>query len=136
MNPRPIPPVTDLTQPYWDAAQQDQLVIQSCDACLSPQFPPRAHCAACGADTLSWQPVSGEGVIYTYTIAHRPPHPVFKEQCPLVIAVVELAEGPRLMSNIIDCTEADLEVGLTVHVAFEPIEDSDLKLPVFKLRSE
>ena len=131
MSTRPIPPMTDLTEPYWQAAQQGQLKVQRCDRCESPQFPPRAHCGACGSDQLSWHTASGRGEIYTYTVAHRPPHPVFAEQCPLVIAVVELAEGLRLMTNIVGCDPADVSVGMPVQVTFEEIDDSEVMLPVF-----
>ena len=131
MSARPIPPVTDLTRPYWDAAQQNELKLQVCDACNNSQFPPRAHCGSCGSDQLSWRTASGQGEIYTFTVAQRPPHPVFVEQCPLVIAVVELAEGPRLMTNIVDCDPSTIQVGMPVRVTFETIDDSELKLPVF-----
>ncbi|MEM8769337.1 MAG: OB-fold domain-containing protein, partial [Pseudomonadota bacterium] len=72
------------------------------------------------------------GTVYTYTVAQRPPHPVFMAQCPLVIAVVELEEGPRLMTNIVGCEPADVAVGMPVRVAFEAIDDSEMVLPVFK----
>ena len=132
MSVRLIPPSTELTQPYWDAARQQQLVVQQCGDCGHRLFPPGANCPKCGSTQLTWQPVSGKGVIYTYTIAHRPPHPVLAEQCPLAIAVVELEEGPRMMSNVIDCDPHTVEVGMQVQVAFEAIDDSDMVIPVFK----
>lgn len=132
MSARLIPPTTDLTAPYWQAAQRDELVTQQCDACELRIFPPRAHCPECGAQALTWQPVSGLGTVYTYTVAHRPPHPVFAEQCPLVVSVVELDEGPRLMTNIVGCDAAQVSIGMKVEVTFESIDDSDLKLPVFR----
>ena len=132
MSARLIPPGTELTQPYWDAARQGQLVMQQCSACSHYLFPPGANCPKCGSAKLAWTQVSGKGVIYTYTIAYRPPHPVLAEQCPLAIAVIELPEGPRMMSNVIDCDPEDVEIGMSVQVAFEPIDDSDMVLPVFK----
>ena len=72
--------------------------------------------------------------MYTYTIAYRPPHPVFSAECPLVIAVVELVEGPRLMTNIVDCEPDAVSVGMVVEVTFEAIDDSDVHLPVFRPR--
>ncbi len=132
MSARLIPPHTEMTQPYWDASREQKLVVQQCKDCAQHSFPPRAHCPNCGATQLTWEPVSGKGVIYTYTVAHRPPHPVLSEQCPLVIAVVELEEGPRMITNIIGCDSNDVEVGMAVQVAFELIDDSDIVLPVFK----
>ena len=131
MSARLIPPSSELTQPYWDAARRDELVVQHCVDCGQRPFPPRAHCPQCGSAALEWRGVSGRGTVYTFTIAHRPPHPVFSDQCPLAIAVVELEEGPRMISNIVGCDPADIEVGMAVQVAFEQIDDSDVALPVF-----
>ncbi len=133
MSARLIPPTTELTLPYWTAAQQHKLVLQQCPDCGVRPFPPRAHCPDCGAGDLHWQPVSGRGHVYTFTVAHRPPHRVFSEQCPLVLAVVELAEGPRMMTNIIGCDPTEVAVDMPVQVDFDPIDDSDLVLPVFSL---
>ena len=132
MSTRLIPPTTELTAPYWEAARRIELVIQQCQTCDLRPFPPRAHCPECGAADLTWQKVSGRGTVYTYTVAHRPPHPVFADQCPLVISVVQLDEGPRLMTNITGCDPKDVKVGMAVQVDFEPIDDSDLALPVFR----
>ena len=132
MSTRRIPPRSPLSEPYWQAAANGELVMQYCGSCNVHAFPPRAHCAQCGNANLLFQKVSGMGSVYTYTVAYRPPHPVFAEQCPLVIAVVELSEGPRLMTNIVDCDPESVHVGMSVEVTFEPIDDSDIKLPVFK----
>ncbi len=131
MSARLIPASTKLTQPYWDATRRGELVIQFCQACSQSTFPPRAHCPDCGSSKLQWRQVSGKGTIYSYTIAHRPPHPVFADQCPMAIAVVELEEGPRMMSNIVDVELENVTVGMEVQVAFESIDDSDVMLPVF-----
>ena len=136
MSARFIPPVSPLTEPYWEATKRDELRVQKCGSCEHRPFPPRSHCERCGSEDLSWQTVSGAGTIYTYTIAARAPHPVFKDQCPLVIAVVELEEGPRMISNVVGCDPDEVRIGLPVRVAFEPIEDSDLKLPVFEPNPE
>ena len=132
MSARLIPPRSPLSEPYWQAAAKGELVMQHCTACDLHAFPPRAHCSQCGNADMSFQQVSGKGSVYTFTIAYRPPHPVFAEQCPMVIAVVELAEGPCMMTNIVDCDPASVEVGMPVEVTFESIDDSDVMLPVFK----
>jgi len=75
--------------------------------------------------------VSGRATVYSYTIARRPPHPVFAERLPLVVAIVQLEEGPRMFTNIVGCDPADVEVGMAVEATFEPIDDSDMVLPVF-----
>lgn len=131
MSARILPPMSDLTRPYWDAARNEQLIVQFCDRCEHRPFPPRTHCPECGAGDLAWRPVAGTGTVYTFTVAHRPSHPVFAEQLPMVIAVVELTESPRLFSNVVDCDPADVHVGMALTVRFEAADDSDILLPVF-----
>jgi uncharacterized OB-fold protein len=131
MSARPIPPTSELTAPYWEAARRGELVLQRCGACDERPFPPRARCPRCGADSLAFAPVSGRGTVYSYTVAQRAPHPVFSGQLPLVVAIVELAEGPRLITNVVGCDPASVMVGMAVEVAYEPIDDSELVLPVF-----
>lgn len=132
MSVRLIPPQTPLTEPYWQGAQQGKLLIQQCQDCGARQFPPRAHCEKCGSGALDWQQVSGRGTVYTFTVAQRPPHPVFAGHCPMVIAVVELEEGPRMMTNVIGCAPAEVSIGMAVAVDFDPIDESDTVLPVFR----
>ena len=127
-----IPPSSPLTRPYWDAARQGELHVQRCAACGERPFPPRAHCPRCGGGTLEWAAMSGRATVYTFTVARRPPHPVFAPRCPLVVAVIELEEGPRLISNVIDVDPASMYVGMPVLVVFERIDDSDIMLPVFR----
>ena len=131
MSARPVPPVSALTSPYWEAARRGELALQRCEGCGERPFPPRAHCPACGGGALVWESVSGRGTLHSYTVAHRAPHPVFAGQLPLVVAIVALEEGPRLVSNIVDCDPAALSVGQAVEVRFEPVDDADLALPVF-----
>ena len=131
MSVRPVPPTSPLTQPYWDAARRGQLTVQRCEQCGERPFPPRANCPSCGAPSLSWSPVSGRATIYSYTVAHRAPHPVFASQLPLIVAIVELEEGPRMFTNIVGCDPADVEVGMAVEATSEPIDDTDMVLPVF-----
>ncbi len=131
MSTRLVPPTTALSEPYWEAAKNGQLLFQECAACGNTSFPPRSICAACNADALEWKESTGKGTVYTYTIARRAPHPVFAQQCPMVIAVIDLEEGFRMMSNVVNCDPAAVSVGMPVQVSFETIDDSDMVLPVF-----
>jgi hypothetical protein len=131
MSVRPIPPTSELTEPYWDSARRGELAVQHCASCGARPFPPRARCPSCGAPELEWAPVSGRGTVYSYTVVRRAPHPVFAAQLPLVVAIVELEEGPRMVTNLVGCDPADLEVGMAVEARFEPIDDTDMLLPVF-----
>ena len=131
MSTRPGPPTSELTQPYWDAARRGQLALQRCEPCGHRPFPPRATCPSCGSSSLPWSPVSGRATVYSYTIAYRPPHPAFAAQLPLVVAIVELEEGPRMFTNIVGCDPADVEIGMAVVATSEPIDGTDMVLPVF-----
>jgi uncharacterized OB-fold protein len=93
----------------------------------------RAHCSKCGSRALAWEAVSGRGRVHFFTVAHRAPRPRFAGQLPLVVAIVELEEGPRLVTNLVDCDPEKIEVGAAVEVRFEAIDDSDVSLPVFSL---
>ncbi len=132
MSTRFIPPQTPTSEEYWAGARRGELLYQSCSDCGAHNFPPRAHCGTCGSSELSWKTASGKGTVYTYTVSHRAPHPVFSDSCPLVIAVVELEEGPRMMTNIVDCDPESVSVGMSVQVTFEGIDDSEVVLPLFK----
>ena len=132
MSVRLIPPQTPLTEPYWQGAQQGKLKIQACQDCGARQFPPSAHCQKCGSGSLAWKDVSGRGSVYTFTVAERPPHPIFVDHCPMVIAVVELEEGPRMMTNVAGCEPNEVSIGMAVVVDFDPIDDSETVLPVFR----
>ena len=131
MSARPIPPTSALTEPYWESARRGELTIQRCADCTERAFPPRLHCPNCGGPSLTWEPVSGRGTVHSYTVAHRAPHPVFADQLPLIVAIVALAEGPRMVTNLVGCEPGDVEVGMAVEACFEPIDDSDAVLPMF-----
>lgn len=129
---RPSPPSSALTRPYWDATAAGRLDLQACAACGERPFPPRLTCPACGSRDLAWSTVSGRGRVHTFTVVHRAPHPSFADEVPFVVAVVELDEGPRLTTNIVDCSPSDVTIGIPVEVTFLPLGDGDVTLPVFR----
>ncbi len=128
---KPVPVPTPETQDFWDGAKRGELRLQRCDACEQIIFPPRPFCASCGARSVSSFTASGRGMLYSYVINHRPPPPFGKE--PYAIAIVELEEGPRMMSNIVECdqTPEALALDMPLEVVFEPITD-DISLPKFR----
>jgi uncharacterized protein len=97
-----LPPLTDeFSQAYWDAARDGTLLLQRCAACGGYQFYPRRHCAACFAPDPAWVPASGRGRLHTYTVINRTPNAEFAADCPYVLAIIELDEGPRLTARIV-----------------------------------
>src|SRR5262249_56785232 len=92
----PPPPVNPETKPFWDAAAQGRFLIKRCTACDEPHWYPRALCPFCGSERTEWMEASGHGTIYAYSVFRR-------AQIPYAIAYVTLAEGPTMMTNIVDC---------------------------------
>ena len=90
-----LPPLTDqFSQAYWNAAREGTLLIQLCRTCGRYQFYPRGHCVHCFAPDPEWTPASGRGRLHTYTIVQRTPNAEFAADCPYVLAIIELDEGP------------------------------------------
>ncbi len=129
--PRPLPVPTPETQAFWDGCAQGELRLQKCDACAHTYFPPRAFCPKCSGRKVTTFKASGKATLYSYVINHRP-RPDFGTD-PHSIAVVTLAEGPRMMTNIIDCpqTPEALQLDMALEVSFEKASET-ISLPKFR----
>jgi uncharacterized protein len=125
---RPLP--TPETKHFWEGTAVGELRLQRCDDCANVYFPPRPFCPSCASRHVSIFSASGKATLYSYVIHHRP---VAGFTPPYAIAVVELEEGPRMMSNIIDCpqTPEALELDMKLEVAFEKLDDK-ITLPQFR----
>lgn len=119
------------SRPYWEGLTQGELRIQRCNACSRAVFYPRAICPHCFSDQLSWIVASGKGTIYSYTVAHQA-FGAFAAEAPFIIAIVELEEGVRMMTRIIDVQREHVRVGAPVQVTFEPVGEQ-FTLPYFRL---
>ena len=130
MTERALPVPTPETQHYWDGAKEGELRLQRCDACAHVYFPPRPFCPECSGREVSVFAASGRGTLHSYVINHMKA-PGFEP--PYTVAVVELEEGPRLMSNILDCpaTPEALVLDMALEVTFEKVTE-DITLPQFK----
>lgn len=129
---KPLPTVSAESRPFWEAARRHVLSLQRCEGCGDYVYYPRPVCPACGSDRLTWETVSGEGVIYSYTVCHRPAGPAFKAEVPYVVALIDLKEGPRMLSNIVTDDPATVRIGLPVRVHFEDVSE-EISLPKFRL---
>lgn len=120
------------TTEFWDAARRHELVLPHCRACDVPFFYPRTSCPNCGSRDLDWQRASGRGVLHTYCIHFQTGNPADREHLPFVTAIVELAEGPRLMSYLVDVEPRPdaITCGIAVQVRFVDLPDGH-SLPVF-----
>ena len=122
-NLKPLPRSTPESAPFWDACRRHALELQQCDACQQFWFPPSNRCPHCLSADWKWSPVSGNGEVFTFTVFHRAYHKGFAGELPYAVAVVELAEGPRLVSNIVGCAPESVKIGLPVSVVFEDVTD-------------
>ena len=121
--PKPVPVPGEVTKPFWDAVDGQRLVIQRCQGCKRYHHPPVELCPDCLSEDLAFEPVSGRGVVYTYTITHDARQPAFAEIQPYAVAVVELEEQPGLfmLSNIPGARTDEVKAGMLVEVEFEEI---------------
>lgn len=129
MTEKMVPTIYPETQFYWDGAKAGKLMLQSCNDCDKPYFPPRPFCPACGSRAVEAFEASGKGRLYSYVISHLPA-PGYTP--PFAVAVVELDEGPRMMSNILDCAPEPeaLILDMSLELVFET--RGDLQIPQFR----
>jgi uncharacterized OB-fold protein len=130
--PFPAPVRTPVNEPFWAGVDAGELRLQHCPDCGHVGFPPRVRCPDCFAD-LEWRPASGAGTVYSVGVVHRPNQPaVFGDRVPIALVVVELAEGPRVVSNVVGTPADAVDVGTPVCVTFERVAD-DVVLPLFTI---
>jgi uncharacterized protein len=130
MTDRPVPLPDNVSRSYWEAAGRGELLFQECPQCGQRQLYPRALCTAC-AGTPVWRTASGRGTVHTFTVIRQNWAEPFREMLPYIVAMVELAEGPRLMSNVTDCAPEDVHIGMPVEAWFLPVEDG-VAVPMFR----
>ena len=106
-------------------------MVQKCSACSMVMWPVKPRCNNCLSEDLMWTPVSGKGTLYSFTLMHQVFHPGFAAEVPYNIAEVDLEEGLRIITNIVGCDNADLQIGMPVKVTFEDVTD-EVTLPKFK----
>lgn len=131
MDEKFIPTPTNETKPYWDACQHQKLLIQQCSDCEHIQFYPRIMCTKCMGRNVLWIEASGKAKVLSYTTVHRAILPAYIKEAPYLLAVVELEEGPTMMTNIVNCHLEDVACDMLVKVKFEQWSN-DFLVPVFE----
>lgn len=114
-----LPEPDAFTQPYWDAAAEGLLLLRRCRGCGRAHHYPREFCPYCWSEDVAWERASGRATLYTWSVVHRNDLPPFGGRVPYVAAVVDLAEGPRMMTRIVECEESALAIGMELRVTFE-----------------
>jgi uncharacterized OB-fold protein len=128
--PTIAPTPTEVSRPFWDACKEHRLIMQQCAACANYMFYPAYMCPHCGCSELRWEQVSGRGSIHSITTVHHPADPVFAQSTPYVVALIQLDEGPVMMSNIVGEDRLDSSIGDRVEVTFE--ETNGITLPRYQ----
>lgn len=131
---KPLPTPSQVSQPFWDAAREHRLVYQRCRVCGTRVFYPRDICPGphCfGVGTLDWVESSGRGWVYSFTVSYQPANPAFADDVPYVLAIIELDEGWRMNSNVINTPPEDVQIGMRVEVVWDDVTP-DFTLPKFQ----
>jgi len=124
------PRESSLSKPYWAASREERLVLPYCSACADFFWYPRPVCPRCLGDALEWREAAGKGVVHAVSVMHRPGPGRDPDAGPYAVAIVELAEGVRMLSNVVGVAPDAVAVGATVRVAWHDLSDGR-KLPVF-----
>lgn len=127
---KPLPEADDASRPFYDGAMEGRLMLMRCGQCGAYRLPSRQHCDRCLSPQFSWVQASGKGTVRTFAVMHRVYHPAFAGEVPYNITVVELEEGPRIVSNLVGVANADIRADMPVQVEWE--RHSDVALPKFR----
>ncbi len=129
LHPLPMPPILWDNKGFWDGVKKHELVFQRCKQCGTWLHPPRPACPRCRSFEKEWSPAKGKGTVYSWVTYRKSPHPSFK--APYSVVLVELKEGVRLVSNLVDVNPGEIFIGMPVEVVFDDISD-DMTLPKFR----
>ncbi len=125
---KPLPVPTPTSRPYWDGLRAHELRMQRCRACGKLVFYPRSNCSFCLSADLEWRRITGNGTVYTFTIARRATAPQFEDEVPQKIAVVELDEGPRITTTLVNVAPEAITIGMRVRPVFDDVPGAGVTL--------
>jgi uncharacterized protein len=130
---KPIPAMTHLTQPFWNAAKQGRFVLQRCGKCGTYNFFPKPWCIECGSRDLSWTDAKPSGTVYSFTVSRivAMNYPGWEKELPVVMGLLDLDDGPRMYAQVIGCAPEDVSIGMRVTVCLEPL-GNELAIPKFR----
>jgi len=128
---KPLPQIEPYSQAFWDGTRNNKLLVQTCTDCEARIFFPRKQCPECWSSNLDWIEASGKAEIYAFSVTYEGVEAAFKEDLPIVLAWVDLPEGIRMQTNIIDCDPDSVAIGQQVEVVFRSVTD-EITLPYFK----
>lgn len=126
-----LPTIEDETRPFWDAAREGKLLLRSCDDCGAVHYYPRPFCPTCWSQSVSWIEACGRATLYTHSTVYMNDLPPFGERVPYIAAVVDLEEGPRMMTEVIDCPPEQLQIGMALEMTFRELTD-EVTIAIFR----
>jgi len=127
----PLPVITTLSKVFWDGCKEEKLLYQHCKDCGEVIFFPKYLCPNCMSHNLEWLESEGKGKIDTFTVTYNFAPPAFMAEVPYCVAIIELDEGYRMMSNMVECDFDELECDMPVEVVFDPVTE-EVTLPKFR----
>jgi uncharacterized OB-fold protein len=126
-----LPAIDDGNAEFWAGTLEGELRLQRCDGCGHLRYPIASLCPTCTGTGAVWERVRGGGEIFSFVVFRHAYHPAWRDRVPYVVAIVQLDEGPRMISNVVGCEPGEVHVGLRVEVDFEPVAET-VALPVFR----
>jgi uncharacterized OB-fold protein len=126
-----LPTINDVNRPFWEGCASGKLLVQRCTQCGRLRYPAGVVCPECLGPEAEWQPMSGRGKVFSFIVFHRAYHKAWESKVPYVVAMIELDEGPMLISNVVNVDATRLKVDDPVMVDYEPVDD-DIVMPVFR----
>ena len=128
---KPLPRITPDNRGFWEAAKRHELCLPECQDCGRIHYPPGPVCPHCLSDKLAWKRLSGKGTVSTWVVFHRNWFPEFAADVPYAAVQVELAEGPRITSNLVNVPNEAIRMGMAVEVVFDDVTP-EVTLPRFR----
>ena len=127
-NNKPMPVPTEISAPFWEGLKAERLLIQQCNQCSHWVFYPRRHCPQCLAHELTWREVNGEATLYSFTVTRIATLPDFADEMPQMLAVIELAQGVRINSNLVGLDESEVKIGMRLQPVFAEVDAQGTRL--------
>lgn len=129
---KPLPDMKGLTKEFYDHCKAHKLSFQRCAECSTWRHIPRESCDVCGSEKWEWAASKGRGKVFSWTVVYRALHPAFKDDLPYAPVIVEMDEGIRILSQVVDCPPEELRLGLPVEVVYDDVTP-EVTLPKFRL---
>jgi uncharacterized OB-fold protein len=129
---KPLPVITDLNKEFWQSARKGELRLQTCRSCGHIRNPISEICPKCLSEDFEWTKLSGKGTVFSFVTFHQVYHPAYKGDVPYNVSIIQLDEGPRMISNVVGVPPSDVAVGQKVEVLFDHVSD-ECTIPRFRL---